>query len=70
MQGDVSRHALDSSAVLGFLLNQMYFYRQRNPVSLSVSAAFTTDGDGAYVQFEVAPATGQTMGSSTTHLQP
>eukprot|EP00965_Chrysotila_dentata_P123164 4071372-Pleurochrysis_carterae.AAC.1 len=70
MQGEMSQPALDPSAVLDFLRNQMYFYRQRNPVSLSVPAAVATPGDSAYVQSEVVPATGQTMGRSATHLQP
>eukprot|EP00965_Chrysotila_dentata_P229535 6197242-Pleurochrysis_carterae.AAC.3 len=70
IQGDMSQHALELSAVLSFPRNQMYFYRKRSPVSLSVPTAVATPGDGAYVQFGVAPATGQTRGSSATHSQP
>eukprot|EP00965_Chrysotila_dentata_P105070 3470723-Pleurochrysis_carterae.AAC.1 len=35
MQGDASQRAIDLSAVLGFLRNQILFY-QRNPLSLFV----------------------------------
>eukprot|EP00965_Chrysotila_dentata_P154304 5099702-Pleurochrysis_carterae.AAC.1 len=62
----MSQHAIDSSAVLGFVRNQMYFYRQRNPVSLAVPTAVTSPGESAYVQFRTAPTTGHTMVSSTS----
>eukprot|EP00965_Chrysotila_dentata_P029655 986068-Pleurochrysis_carterae.AAC.2 len=39
MQGHMSQHAIDSAAVPGFLLNQILFYRQRNPLPLSVPTA-------------------------------
>eukprot|EP00965_Chrysotila_dentata_P062090 2056932-Pleurochrysis_carterae.AAC.1 len=45
LQGDMSQHAIDSSAVLGFVRNQMYFYRQRNPVSLAVPTAIASPGE-------------------------
>eukprot|EP00965_Chrysotila_dentata_P254803 6211992-Pleurochrysis_carterae.AAC.4 len=48
----------------------MYFYKQRYPVSLSVPTAVAIPGNGAYVQFGVAPATDQTMGCSDTQPQP
>eukprot|EP00965_Chrysotila_dentata_P148646 4908496-Pleurochrysis_carterae.AAC.1 len=38
----MSQNAIDSSAVLGFVRNQIYFYRQRNPVSLTVPTAVDT----------------------------
>eukprot|EP00965_Chrysotila_dentata_P173557 5729578-Pleurochrysis_carterae.AAC.1 len=65
----MSQHAIDSSAVLGFVRNQMYFYRQRNPVSLTVLTAIASPRDGAYVQFRIAPTTGQTLVSSTSQAQ-
>eukprot|EP00965_Chrysotila_dentata_P100170 3308944-Pleurochrysis_carterae.AAC.5 len=69
MQGDMSQQALDSSAVLGFLRNQVYFYRQRTPsVFLSVPTAVATPGKGAYVQWSGA-RDGSTMGSSATQSQ-
>eukprot|EP00965_Chrysotila_dentata_P006700 218975-Pleurochrysis_carterae.AAC.1 len=46
----MSQHAIDSSAVLGFVRNQMYFYHQRNPVSLAVPTAIASPGDGAFVR--------------------
>eukprot|EP00965_Chrysotila_dentata_P144797 4782631-Pleurochrysis_carterae.AAC.1 len=64
------QHAIDSSAVLGLVLNQMYFYRQRNPVSLAVPTAITSPGDGAYVQFRGASTTGHTVVSSASQAQP
>eukprot|EP00965_Chrysotila_dentata_P240227 6203595-Pleurochrysis_carterae.AAC.1 len=60
MQGDMSQHALDSSAVLA----------QPSVPLCTYGSAVATPVDGAYVQFGVAPATGQTMGSSTTQSQP
>eukprot|EP00965_Chrysotila_dentata_P083253 2746672-Pleurochrysis_carterae.AAC.1 len=65
----MSQHALDSSAVLGFMRNQLHFYRRRYPVSLSLPSAVLTPGEGAYAQFRGAPATGQTMGSSSSQSQ-
>eukprot|EP00965_Chrysotila_dentata_P132202 4371430-Pleurochrysis_carterae.AAC.1 len=66
----MSQHAIDSSAVLGFLCNQVYFYRQRNPVSLAVPAAIASPEESAYVQFRGAPITGHTLVSSTSQAQP
>eukprot|EP00965_Chrysotila_dentata_P255079 6212093-Pleurochrysis_carterae.AAC.2 len=54
MQGDRSQRAIGSSAVLGFLRNQRFFYRQRNPVSLPVPTAVALPGNRAYVQFRGA----------------
>eukprot|EP00965_Chrysotila_dentata_P103248 3408345-Pleurochrysis_carterae.AAC.1 len=48
----------------------MYFYRQRNPVSLAVPAPIASPGDGAYVQFRGAPTTGYTVVSSASQAQP
>eukprot|EP00965_Chrysotila_dentata_P190071 6173667-Pleurochrysis_carterae.AAC.2 len=48
-------HAIGSSAVLRFVRNQMYFYRQHNPVPLTVPTAIASPGDSAYVQFCGAP---------------
>eukprot|EP00965_Chrysotila_dentata_P144248 4763929-Pleurochrysis_carterae.AAC.1 len=48
MQGDMSQHALDSSAVLGFMRNQLHFYRRRYPVSLVLPHAVVTPGESAY----------------------
>eukprot|EP00965_Chrysotila_dentata_P135145 4468942-Pleurochrysis_carterae.AAC.1 len=48
----------------------MYFYRQRNPVSLAVPTAIASHGDGAYVQFRGTPTTGQTVVSSAYQTQP
>eukprot|EP00965_Chrysotila_dentata_P034882 1161233-Pleurochrysis_carterae.AAC.2 len=62
----MSQHAIDSSAALGFVRNQMYFYRQRNPVSLAVATAIASPGDSAYVQFRGAPTTGHTVVSSAS----
>eukprot|EP00965_Chrysotila_dentata_P156523 5172216-Pleurochrysis_carterae.AAC.1 len=56
MQGDASQRAIDSSPVLEFLRNQILFYRQRNPISLSVPTAVATPGASAYAQFRNAPA--------------
>eukprot|EP00965_Chrysotila_dentata_P259967 6213742-Pleurochrysis_carterae.AAC.2 len=62
----MSQHATDSSAVLGFVRNQMYDYRQRNPVSLAVPTAITSPGDEAYVQFRGAPTTGHSVVNSAS----
>eukprot|EP00965_Chrysotila_dentata_P141812 4687281-Pleurochrysis_carterae.AAC.4 len=70
LQGDMSHRAIDLSAVLGFVRNQMYLHRQRNPVSLAVPTALASPGDGAYVQFRGAPTTGQTVVSSASQAQP
>eukprot|EP00965_Chrysotila_dentata_P132979 4396796-Pleurochrysis_carterae.AAC.1 len=48
MQGDISQQALDSSAVLGFMRNQLHFYRRRSPLSLSLPHAVVTPGESAY----------------------
>eukprot|EP00965_Chrysotila_dentata_P203702 6181896-Pleurochrysis_carterae.AAC.1 len=56
MQGDTSQRAIDLSAVLGFLRNQILFYRQHNPVSLFVPTAVATTGASAYAQFRGASA--------------
>eukprot|EP00965_Chrysotila_dentata_P210433 6185874-Pleurochrysis_carterae.AAC.1 len=49
MQGDASQRAVDSSAVLGFVLcNQILFYRQRNPTPFSVPTAVEPPGASAY----------------------
>eukprot|EP00965_Chrysotila_dentata_P031896 1063696-Pleurochrysis_carterae.AAC.1 len=48
----------------------MYFYRQRNPVSLAVPTAIASPGESAYVQFRGAPTTGHTLVSSTSQAQP
>eukprot|EP00965_Chrysotila_dentata_P038380 1275371-Pleurochrysis_carterae.AAC.1 len=39
MQGDASQRAIDFSAVLGFLRNQIFLYRRRNPLSPLVPTA-------------------------------
>eukprot|EP00965_Chrysotila_dentata_P225444 6194762-Pleurochrysis_carterae.AAC.1 len=70
LQGGMSQHAIESSAVLGFVRNQMYFCRQRNPVSLTVPTAVASPGDGGYVQFRGAPTTGQTFVSNVSQAQP
>eukprot|EP00965_Chrysotila_dentata_P176056 5813023-Pleurochrysis_carterae.AAC.1 len=49
--------------------NQLHFYRRRYPVSLSLPSAVLTPGESAYAQFRDAPATGQTMGSSSSQSQ-
>eukprot|EP00965_Chrysotila_dentata_P160587 5301667-Pleurochrysis_carterae.AAC.1 len=49
--------------------NQLHFYRRRYPVSLSLPSAVLTPGESAYAQFRGAPATGQTMGSSSSQSQ-
>eukprot|EP00965_Chrysotila_dentata_P206070 6183340-Pleurochrysis_carterae.AAC.1 len=69
MQEDASQRATDFSAVLGFLRNQILFYRQRNPLSLSVPTAIDTPGASAYVQFRGASATGQTLVSNVSQVQ-
>eukprot|EP00965_Chrysotila_dentata_P037843 1258265-Pleurochrysis_carterae.AAC.1 len=72
LQGrEMSQFAIDSSAVLGCVRNhQMYFYRQRNPVSLTVPTAIASPWVGAYVQFRGPPTTGQTLASSASQAQP
>eukprot|EP00965_Chrysotila_dentata_P072557 2397669-Pleurochrysis_carterae.AAC.1 len=57
----MSQQAIDFSAILGFVRNQTYFYRQRNPVSLALPTAIASPGDGAYAQFRGAFTTGQTV---------
>eukprot|EP00965_Chrysotila_dentata_P020313 673080-Pleurochrysis_carterae.AAC.1 len=47
----------------------MYFYRQRNPVSLAVPTSIASPGDRAYVQFRGAPTTGHTVISSASQAQ-
>eukprot|EP00965_Chrysotila_dentata_P114872 3796865-Pleurochrysis_carterae.AAC.1 len=47
----------------------MYFYRQRNPVSLAVPTAIASLGDSAYVQFHGARTTGHTVVSSASQAQ-
>eukprot|EP00965_Chrysotila_dentata_P101660 3356336-Pleurochrysis_carterae.AAC.3 len=47
----------------------MFFYRQRNPVSLPVPTPVALPRNRAYVQFCGAPATGQTMVSNVTQAQ-
>eukprot|EP00965_Chrysotila_dentata_P178769 5903362-Pleurochrysis_carterae.AAC.2 len=47
----------------------MFFYLQRNPVSLPVPTAVVLPGNRAYVQFRGAPATGQTIVSIVTQAQ-
>eukprot|EP00965_Chrysotila_dentata_P150220 4960761-Pleurochrysis_carterae.AAC.1 len=69
MQGDRSQRAIDTSAVLGTLRNQMFCYWQRTPVSLPVPTAVAFPSNRAYVQFRGAPATGQTMVSNVTQAQ-
>eukprot|EP00965_Chrysotila_dentata_P078759 2596504-Pleurochrysis_carterae.AAC.1 len=44
----------------------MFFFPQRNPVSLPVPTAVDLSGNRAYVQLRGAPATGQTMVSNVT----
>eukprot|EP00965_Chrysotila_dentata_P176781 5838844-Pleurochrysis_carterae.AAC.1 len=66
----MSQHAIDSSAVLGFVRNQMYFYRQRKPVSFAVPTPIASPGENAYVQFRGSPTTGHTLVSSTSQAQP
>eukprot|EP00965_Chrysotila_dentata_P072561 2397740-Pleurochrysis_carterae.AAC.1 len=63
----MSQHAIDSSAVLGFVPDQMC---QRNPVSLAVPTAVTSPGESAYVQLRGAPTTGHTLVSSASQAQP
>eukprot|EP00965_Chrysotila_dentata_P103280 3409031-Pleurochrysis_carterae.AAC.1 len=58
MQGDASQRAIDLSPVLGFLHNQILFYRQRNPLSSSVPTAVATPRASPYVQFRGASARG------------
>eukprot|EP00965_Chrysotila_dentata_P042372 1405480-Pleurochrysis_carterae.AAC.1 len=70
MQGDVSQRAIDFSAVLGFLRNQILFYRQRNPQSLSVPTAVATPDASAYMQFRGASAPGQTLVRDVSQIQP
>eukprot|EP00965_Chrysotila_dentata_P224174 6194024-Pleurochrysis_carterae.AAC.3 len=60
MQEDALQRAIDSSAVLEFLRNQILFYWQGNPVSLSVPTAVVTPCASAYAQSRGASATGQT----------
>eukprot|EP00965_Chrysotila_dentata_P226279 6195304-Pleurochrysis_carterae.AAC.2 len=69
MQGDASQRAIDSSAKLEFRRNQILFYRQRNPIPLSVPTTVTTPGASAYVQFRGTPATGQTLVSNVSQVQ-
>eukprot|EP00965_Chrysotila_dentata_P020955 694181-Pleurochrysis_carterae.AAC.1 len=47
----------------------MYFYRQRNPVSLAVPTTVASPGDGAYVQFRGALTAGHTVVSSASQAQ-
>eukprot|EP00965_Chrysotila_dentata_P029573 983202-Pleurochrysis_carterae.AAC.1 len=61
MQGDASQRAIDLSVVLGFLRNQIFFYRRRNPLSLLVPTAVATPGASAYAKFRGASATSQTF---------
>eukprot|EP00965_Chrysotila_dentata_P038002 1263350-Pleurochrysis_carterae.AAC.1 len=70
MQGDASQRAIALSAVLEFLRNQVLFYRRRNPLSLFVPTAVTTPGASAYAQFRGASATGQTLVSNVSQIQP
>eukprot|EP00965_Chrysotila_dentata_P053796 1784606-Pleurochrysis_carterae.AAC.1 len=60
MQGDMSQHVFDASAVLGFLRNQIFLYRRRNPLSPLVPTAAVTPGASADAQGRGASATGQT----------
>eukprot|EP00965_Chrysotila_dentata_P171319 5653789-Pleurochrysis_carterae.AAC.1 len=48
----------------------MYFYRQRNPVSLAVPTAIASLGDGAYVWSRGAPTTGHTVVGSASQARP
>eukprot|EP00965_Chrysotila_dentata_P097834 3234701-Pleurochrysis_carterae.AAC.2 len=70
MQGDALQRAIDFSAVLGFLRNQILFYRRRNPVLLFVPTAVATPGANAYAQFRDASASGQTFVSNVSQVQP
>eukprot|EP00965_Chrysotila_dentata_P006998 228016-Pleurochrysis_carterae.AAC.1 len=65
----MSQHAIDSSAVLGFVRNQRYFHRQRNSTSLAVPTAIAPPGDGVYVQFRGAPTTDHSVVSSASQAQ-
>eukprot|EP00965_Chrysotila_dentata_P001481 48846-Pleurochrysis_carterae.AAC.1 len=64
MQGDASQRAIDLSAILGFLRNQIFFYRRRNPFSPLVPTAAGIPGASAYAQCRDASATGQTFVSN------
>eukprot|EP00965_Chrysotila_dentata_P251008 6209779-Pleurochrysis_carterae.AAC.2 len=78
--GDMSQHVLDSLAVPGLLRNQMYsnvsVHQCLSPCPtqcLFVTTAIATPGDGgafSYVQYGVAPATGQILVSNAKQPQP
>eukprot|EP00965_Chrysotila_dentata_P041727 1383876-Pleurochrysis_carterae.AAC.1 len=70
MQGDASQRAIDLSAVLGFLRNQIFLYRRRNPLLPLVPTAAVTPGASAYAQGRGASATAQTFVSNVSQTPP
>eukprot|EP00965_Chrysotila_dentata_P178074 5882287-Pleurochrysis_carterae.AAC.1 len=48
----------------------MYFYRQRNSVSLAVPTAIASPGDDAYVRSRGTLITGHTVVSSASQARP
>eukprot|EP00965_Chrysotila_dentata_P056449 1873278-Pleurochrysis_carterae.AAC.1 len=70
MQRDASQRAINLSAVLGFMRNELHFYRRRNLLSPLVPTAVATPGASAYAQFRGALATNQTFVSNVSQVPP
>eukprot|EP00965_Chrysotila_dentata_P111138 3673226-Pleurochrysis_carterae.AAC.1 len=70
MQGDASQRAIDLLAVLGFLRNQIFLYRRRNPLSPLMPTAVVTSGASAYAHCRGASATGQPFVSNVSQDPP